>query len=59
MNIVKESDVELKRFPERDLKMIISRNNVGAEAIAVNMVWLKPHALTKPCHAHLDEEEVI
>ncbi|MEM2841638.1 MAG: cupin domain-containing protein [Candidatus Bathyarchaeia archaeon] len=53
------SEVELKRLEGRDLRLAVTEGTIGAREMCVGIIWLKPGAVTKPCHAHLREEEVI
>lgn len=57
--IIHYSEVELKRLEGRDMRLVIAENTLGAREMSGGIIWLKPGGVTKPCHAHLKEEEII
>ena len=53
------SDVELRSLEGRDVRLIINENTFGSKELSGGIVWLEPSMVTKPCHAHMNEEEVV
>ena len=57
--VISYDDVLIQELRGRDLCMMITEDTVGSKKMSGGVLWMKPRAVVKPCHAHLNGEEVI
>jgi len=57
--VVHFNEVPIQKLKGRDLCMMITENTVGAKKMSGGILWMQPGEVVKPCHAHLNEEEIL
>lgn len=59
MKIVGLKDVEVLKLSGRDMRLAISKETLHAKNLSGGVIWVQPGSVVKPCHAHLESEEVL
>lgn len=57
--IVDETSIEALNLPGRDLRWIITKENVKAQHCTMCMIEVSPGETVRPAHSHPNGEEVI
>lgn len=57
--IVDETSIEALALPGRDLRWIITKENVNAQHCTMCMIEVAPGQTVRPAHSHPNGEEVI
>jgi quercetin dioxygenase-like cupin family protein len=57
--IVDETSIEALNLPGRDLRWIITKENVNAQHCTMCMIGVSPGETVRPAHSHPNGEEVI
>lgn len=56
---VSSGAVEEKKLPGRTMRQLVTTQNLGAETMSLGVIHVSPGETVRPCHAHLEEEEII
>ena len=54
--VVRSGDVEPIHLPGREMRRLITTENVSAENMSVGVIWVPPGAEVLPLHSHEAEE---
>lgn len=57
--IVNLGDVEVTELPGRNMRLAVNKKMLGTEKFSGGVIYIEPRGIVKPCHAHLESEEII
>ena len=59
MDVLHESDIDMKELPGRALGWVVSESVMGSEFCSACLIRVAPGNTVKPAHSHPEAEEVI